>query len=71
MANSNKTRQTLVQLSTLGEYKRKQKFELQHALSLLRLPNTQWKLDDDKFIFENNDIKRHKSKGKDNPTESK
>ena len=71
MATPNKTRQTLVQLSTLGEYKRKQKFELPQALSLLRLSNTQWKLDDDKFIFENNDIKRPKSKGKDKPTESK
>lgn len=71
MANSKKTRQTLVQLSTFGEYKRKQKFELPNALSLLRLPNTQWKLDDDKFIFENNDIKRQTSKGKDRTTEGK
>lgn len=71
MVTLKKTHQTLVQLSTLGEYKRKQKFELPQALSLLRLPNTQWKLDDDKFIFDNNDIKRPKSKGKDKRTESK
>jgi hypothetical protein len=70
MAKPNKrTRQTLVRLSTLGEYKRKQKFELQTALKLLRLPNSQWELNDERFIFENNDIKRPTSEGKDKPAD--
>lgn len=58
-----------VKLVAKGKYKREQEFELQHALKLLRLPNTQWELNDERYTFENNDIKRNSGGGNDTPTE--
>lgn len=44
---------------------RTQKFELQHALALLRLPNSAWEISDKNFIFEDNEIKPSTSTGAD------
>lgn len=58
-----------VKLVSKGKYKRESIFETQHALSLLRLPNTAWELNDERFIFEDNDIKRQSGKRQNTPTE--
>ncbi len=58
-----------VQLVAKGKYNRKQKFELQHALRLLRLPNTQWELNDERYIFNDNDIKRNSGAGDNSPAD--
>ena len=50
-----------VTLRVKGESKRERVFSISHALQLLRLPKTGWEISDDKYIFENNDIKRRPS----------
>ena len=52
-----------VTLCTKGENKRERKFAIAHALEILRLPNSQWEVSDDNYIFEGNDIKRRPSTG--------
>lgn len=47
---------------------RTQQFELQHALALLRLPNSGWQISDKNFIFEDNEIKPSTSTGADKTT---
>lgn len=69
MARKTNSRKQSVQLSTVGEYNRKQKFDIQTALTLLRLPNSKWQIDDKGYIFEDNDIKRQSSKDADKTAE--
>lgn len=69
MARKQNSRKQSVQLSTVGEYKRKQNFDIQTALKLLRLPNSKWQIDDKGYTFEDNDIKRQSSKDADKTAE--
>ncbi len=41
---------------------KQREFSIEHALNVLRLPNSQWEVADEGFIFENNDIRRVPSK---------
>lgn len=60
---------SLIELTTIGEYKRTHSFEINHALKLLRLPNSMWRVTDENYQFTDNDIKRRKSEGKDTTAE--
>jgi len=59
---SNSPRVAFIKLKAKGEYKQNQSFETPIALKLLRLPNSAWELDDKRYTFEDNDIKRVTSK---------
>lgn len=65
----NLPKNAIVNLVAKGKYKQERKFEFQHALKLLRLPNTQWELNDKRYTFEDNEIKRQSGKGNDTPTD--
>lgn len=54
----------MITLKVKGE-ERTQKFELPHALAILRLKNSAWEISDKDFIFEDNDIRRNTSVGAD------
>lgn len=64
----NLPKKAFVTLKAKGKYNRKHDFELQHALRLLRLPNSGWELDDERYTFEKNDIRRVTSTSTDNST---
>ena len=57
---SKEIKSPVVTLQVKGE-ERTQKFELQHALEILRLTNSAWEIKDKDFKFEDNDIKRNTS----------
>lgn len=42
----------VVSLKSKGDKSRKQEFELNQALKLLKLKNSQWELADDKYTFD-------------------
>ncbi|MCB5972662.1 hypothetical protein LIT13_06700 [Flavobacterium psychrophilum] len=46
----------VVNLKTKGDKSRKQEFELNQALRLLSLKNSQWELADEKYIFNGVDL---------------
>lgn len=58
---------TLIKLGVIGKVDKQQKFNPDHALKLLRLPNTQWEMADERYIFEDNEIRRKPSDSS-NPT---
>lgn len=62
MAKAKKPVKPKVTLSTTGENPKDQVFDLQHALKILRLPNSAWVCNDPKYIFDKNDLKRRPSK---------
>jgi hypothetical protein len=60
---------TQIQLGVIGsEGKQTKKFNQPHALNLLRLKNSVWKIQDERFIFENNEIKRRPIQAEDSET---
>jgi len=70
-AKNTKPRKSFVNLKAKGAYAKEQKFSEQQALVLLRLPNSAWELNDEKYTFEKNDLKRNPSKGNTNKSERK
>jgi hypothetical protein len=68
-ANTKLPANSKVTLKVKGENGKEQKFEIGHALRLLRLPNSGWEINDSKYTFSGNDIKRNPSKGSDSSAE--
>lgn len=64
-----KPKKPTVILSTTGKKAKDQVFDLQHALKILRMPNSAWICNDPNYIFEKNDIKRRASKTEDSKSE--
>jgi len=62
----NLPKKAFITLRAKGKDNRNQEFKLQHALRLLRLSNSAWELNDERYTFEKNDINRVTSKGTDN-----
>ena len=58
-----------VTLKVKGENGKEQQFDIGHALRILRMPNSCWEINDSKYIFESNDIKRNPSKESNSSTE--
>lgn len=56
----------LVKLVSEKDYSKEVRINIDHALRLLLLKNSVWSISDKRYIFENNEIKRQKSKRKDN-----
>lgn len=65
----NLPKKAFISLKAKGKYNRNQDFETQIALKLLRLPNSAWELNDDRYTFEQNEIKPVTSKTTDKSTE--
>jgi hypothetical protein len=57
MAKNKKGAVDSIALRIKGTEKQKE-FSIDHALNVLRIPNSQWEIADKSYIFENNDIKR-------------
>ncbi len=58
----NTTRKVFIKLKAFGVSNTEQKFEKQHALRLLRLPNSKWEIADGSgYIFSDNEIRRKPS----------
>lgn len=71
MAKANKkvAQPKTVKLVTTGDNAKTIEFDIAHALRLLRMPKCQWKINDSKFIFDGNEIKRKPSKTTDSGAE--
>lgn len=60
-----KVREIFITLKAKGTDEKTISVTLDHALKILRIHNTCWEIYDNRFIFENNDIKHRRSEGQD------